>query len=40
MQKISMVESVSDSIVEIDPRPSTLLKRSFHQRGFPVDTSK
>ena len=39
-QKVSVVESVFNKIAGMDSRDAFLLKRSFHQGCFPVDTSK
>ena len=36
----SVVESVLDKTAERDPRPTTKLKRSFHQGSFHVNTSE
>lgn len=36
--KSSVVESVLNNIVEINSRPVTILKKSFHQGHFLVDT--
>ena len=39
-QKVSVVESAFEKITGIDFRPAALLKRSFHQVGFPLYTSQ
>ena len=39
-QKIPVVESVFNKIASMDSRPAFMLKRSFHQGRFSVDTSE
>ena len=39
-RKTSLEKSSFNKIPEIDPRPATLLERSFYQRGFPIATSE
>ena len=39
-RKTSVVESVLDKIAGRDSRSATILKRSFHQGSFPINTSE
>ena len=40
ISKTSAVESFLNQIIGINSRPAALLKRSFHQGGFPVNILK
>ena len=39
-QKISVMKSHFNKIVVVDSTPVVLLKRSFHQGSFPLDTTE